>query len=134
MVNFPLLTYEDDETNLPGISSPPDSSTSTPSNKEQRIKRPAPTPPVTCSGQPRGNKKKLIELSGAVEELRAASEILSQPEVDASETAAFGIYVGKCLSKFPPLQSALAQQEIHEVITKYKLSLIESSGYASSTV
>lgn len=128
-MNYPP-TWDDEENYFPGIA--PSCSTPNLSNKKQQMKRTMPTPTLAITnGPPGGNKKKLVELSGAVKELRTASEILSQPEVEDSEATTFGMYVGKCISNFPPLQSALAQQEIQAVLTKYKLSLIENSSYAS---
>lgn len=91
------------------------------------------TPIPSTIGQPKGHKRKYSELSSAVKELRANSELLMKPEAEQSETETFGLYVGKCLDKFPPMQNALAQQEIQGILTKYKIALIDNTPHASTS-
>lgn len=67
-----------------------------------------------------------MELSSVVKDLRAASDTLLQPDPELSENEIFGKYVTKCLDKLAPLESALAQQEIQSILTKYKISLLRN--------
>lgn len=73
------------------------------------------------NGKLRGTKRRLHELLSAISELRKANAILSQPEPSIQENVAFGTYVASVLNKLHPQQAILAQNEIQNILTRYRL-------------
>ena len=90
----------------------------------------------TCqSGQPtrvfssntgkhnKGTKRRLDELSQAINELRTMNQILTQPEPCLQENEAFGKYDTSAINKLSQSQTILAQSEIQNILTTYRLNI-----------
>lgn len=77
------------------------------------------------AGKPKGNKRRLHDLSAVVNELRTTSQVLSESEPRMEETEAFGNYVASALDKFPRKEAILAQSEIQQILTRYSLNILE---------
>jgi hypothetical protein len=59
-----------------------------------------------------GTKRRLYDLSQAVNELRTVNQVLSQPDSCMQENEAFGSYVALALDKLPQREAIMAQNDI----------------------
>ncbi|XP_073976419.1 uncharacterized protein isoform X1 [Rhodnius prolixus] len=76
---------------------------------------------VNENGQPKGTKRRLQKLTIAINELRKVNTILNQPEPSVQENVAFGTYVASVMNKLHPQQAILAQNEIQNILTRYRM-------------
>jgi hypothetical protein len=83
----------------------------------------------------KGTKRRLYDLSQAVNELRAVNQVLRQPEPCMQENEAFGSYVTLALDKLPQREAIMAQNDIQNILTRYRLGMrpaLSPCNYTSS--
>jgi len=78
----------------------------------------------SSAGRQKGTKCRFYDLSEAVKELRTVNQVLSQPDPLMHENKAFGSYVALALDKLPQREAIVAQNEIQNILTRYRLGLI----------
>lgn len=79
-------------------------------------------------------KRKHQNLSKAVKELKAARENINAPEPNLSEQEVFGKHVAKCLEDLGAFEASLAQQDIQNILTKYRVQMFQKEAeYAEET-
>jgi hypothetical protein len=70
-----------------------------------------------------GTKRGLYDLSQAVNELRTVNQVLSQSDTRMQENEAFGSYVALALDKLPQREAIMAQNDIQNILTRYRLGM-----------
>ena len=75
------------------------------------------------AGKPKGTKSRLYDLPQTVNELRAVNQVLSQPDPPIQENKAFGSYLALALDKLPQREAIMAQHEIQNILTRYRLGM-----------
>lgn len=70
-------------------------------------------------------KRKHQNLSKAVTDLKVVSENRNVPEPNLSEREVFGRHVAKCLEGLGVLEASMAQQEIQNILTKYRVQMFQ---------
>nr|CAI5849415.1 unnamed protein product [Callosobruchus analis] len=76
----------------------------------------------------RGRKRQLDDLRSAVNGLKHVhNNLYNQPEYQVSENKAFGQYITVCLNKLPVQGSVMLQSEIRTLVTKYRLTAVQTS-------
>jgi hypothetical protein len=78
-------------------------------------------------------KRLLYDLSEAVKELRTVNQVLSQPDPRVQENEAFGSYVALELDKLPQREAIMSQNEIQNILTRYRPGLIAAPSPYSCT-
>jgi len=58
-----------------------------------------------------------------VNELRTVNQVLSQPDPRMQENEAFGSYVALALDKLPQRETIMAQNDIQNILTRYRLGM-----------
>jgi len=87
------------------------------------------------AGKQKGTKRRLYDLSQAVNELRTLNQGLSQPDPRMQENEAFSSYVALALDKLPQREAIMAQNDIQNILTSYRLGMRAAPSpcdYASS--
>jgi len=77
----------------------------------------------SSAGKQKGTKRRLYDLSQAVNELRTVNQVLSQPDLRMQENEAFGSYVALALDKLPQREAIMAQNDIQNILTRYRLGM-----------
>ena len=77
----------------------------------------------SSAGKQKGTKRRLYDLSQVVNELRTVNQVLSQPDPCMQENEAFGSYVALALDKLPQRETIMAQNDIQNILTKYRLGM-----------
>jgi hypothetical protein len=77
----------------------------------------------STAGKQRGIKRCLYGLSQAVNELRTVNQVLSQPDLCMQENEVFGSYVALALDKLPQREAIMAQNDIQNILTRYRLGV-----------
>jgi hypothetical protein len=77
----------------------------------------------SSAGKQKGTKRRLYDLSEVVKELCTVNQVLSQPDPRMQENKAFGSYVNLALDKLPQREAIMAQNEIQNILTRYRLGL-----------
>ena len=72
----------------------------------------------SSAGKQKGAKRRLYDLSQAVNELRTVNQVLSQPDLRMQENEAFGSYVALALDKLPQREAIMAQNDIQNILTR----------------
>ena len=70
-----------------------------------------------------GNKRGanvVFMASQAVNELRTVNQVLSQPDPRMQENETFGSYVALALDKLPQREAIMAQNDIQNILTRYR--------------
>lgn len=70
-------------------------------------------------------KRKHPNLSKAVRDLKAVNENINAPEPNLSEQEVFGKHVAKCLEDLGAFEASLAQQDIQNILTKYRVEMFQ---------
>ncbi|XP_076034871.1 uncharacterized protein LOC143021336 [Oratosquilla oratoria] len=71
-------------------------------------------------------RKRISEISSAIEELKELNRSINNPKQVNAECESFAKYVAVHLEKLSPENCILAQDEIHRILTKYRLAEITS--------
>jgi len=58
-----------------------------------------------------------------VNELRTVNQVLSQPDPCMQENEAFGSYIALALDKLPQREAIMAQNDIQNILTSYRLGM-----------
>ncbi|KAG9493456.1 hypothetical protein GDO78_001393 [Eleutherodactylus coqui] len=77
-------------------------------------------------GKPRRNKRRLDDPSQTTKELHTVNQLLSQSEPSMPENEAFGRYVTSALNKLPERELIMAQNDIQNILTRYRLNMISA--------
>jgi len=88
---------------------------------------------LSSAGKQKGTKRRLYDLSEVVKELRTVNQVLSQPDPHMQENEAFDSYVNLAFDKLPQSEAVMAQNEIQNISTRYRLGLIAAPSPCSYT-
>lgn len=70
-------------------------------------------------------KRKSQNLAKAVKDLKVLRENMNAPEPNLSKQEVFGKHVAKCLESLSASEAALAQQDIQNILTKYRVQVFQ---------
>lgn len=72
------------------------------------------------------------DLSQGINELHTFNQIITQPEPYMQEYEAFGRYVTSALNNLSQRQAILVQNEIQNILTRYRLDMISAPSTSSN--